>query len=340
MHPVNRHRTAVHLWFAGFATALLAANVSMAQSRSAESKSSGSSYPDKPIRMVLPFPPGGGTDSLARVILPRMSQALGQPLVIDNRAGAGGVLAAEIVARSAPDGYTLFMGSSTGVTAAPSLYKLPYDSIRDFAPITQFATAAFSLSVHPSLAATTVGQLVALAKAKPGSLNYASGGIGSPLHLSAELFKSRAGVNIVHIAYKGGVPAATAVLAGEAHMIFGSFASTLAQVRAGRLRALAVTSLTRSSLMPDLPTMVESGFPGFNVQAWNSLEAPAGTPVLIIRRLHGETVKALQLPDVLDLMSKIGYAPAITTPEQYAEIKRAETAMWAKVIKDAHIRGE
>ena len=297
-------------------------------------------YPDKPIRMVLPFPPGGGTDSLARVILPKMSQALGQPIVIDNRPGAGGIVAAEIVAKSAPDGYTLFMGSSTGITAAPSLYKLAYDPIKDFAPITQFATASFILAVHPSLPVTTISQLVALARAKPGTLNYASGGIGSPLHLSAELFKSRAGINIVHVPYKGGAPAAAAVLAGEAQMIFGSVAASLAQVRAGKLRALAVTGLKRSSLTPDLPTMDESGFPGFNVQAWNSLEAPAGTPRNIIGQLHDEMVKVLQMPDVLKLMNTIGYAPTGTTPEQYAEIKRTESAMWAKVIKDANIRAE
>ena len=297
-------------------------------------------YPDKPIRMVLPFPPGGGTDSLARVILPKMSQTLGQPIVIDNRPGAGGIVAAEIVAKSAPDGYTLFMGSSTGITAAPSLYKLAYDPIKDFAPITQFATASFILTVHPSLPVPTISQLVALARAKPGSLNYASGGIGSPLHLSAELFKSRAGINIVHVPYKGGAPAAAAVLAGEAQMIFGSVAASLALVRAGKLRALAVTGLKRSSLTPELPTMVESGFPGFNVQAWNSLEAPAGTPRNIIGQLHDEMVKVLQMPDVLKLMNTIGYSPTGTTPEQYAEIKRTESAMWAKVIKDANIRAE
>lgn len=298
------------------------------------------SYPDKPIRMVLPFPTGGGTDSLARVILPRMSQALGQQIVIDNRAGAGGILAGEIVARAAPDGYTLFMPSSTGITATPSLYKLSFDPIRDFAPITHFATAAFVLAVHPSVAANSVSQLVALAKAKPGGLHYASGGIGSPLHLNAELFKRRAGLNIVHVAYKGGVPAATAVLAGEAQIIFGSFAASLAQVRANRLRALAVTSPVRVPLLPDVPTLAESGFPGFNVQAWNGFDAPAITPKFIIQRLHGETLKALKLPEVLDLMSKIGYSPTGTTPEQYTEIKRSETAMWAKLIKEANIRGE
>ena len=304
------------------------------------STSSGQAYPVKPIRMVLPFPPGGGTDGLARVILPKMSQALGQPIVIDNRAGAGGVLAADIVAKSAPDGYTLFMGSSTFVTATPSLFKLPYNSLKDFAPITQFATAAFILVVNPQVAVTSVSQLVALAKAKPGGLNYASGGIGSPLHLAAELFKNRAQLNIVHIAYKGGAPATTAVIAGEAQIIFGSFAATLALVRANRLRALAVTSLIRSSLLPDLPTMIESGFAGFNVQAWNCLEAPANTPQPIIQRIYDATVKAVQIPEVIDLMNKIGYAPASTTPQQYAEIKRTETAMWAKVIKDANIRGE
>ncbi|MCC6533700.1 MAG: tripartite tricarboxylate transporter substrate binding protein [Burkholderiales bacterium] len=297
-------------------------------------------YPERPVRLVLPFPPGGGTDSMARLIAPKLGQALGQPIVIDNRPGAAGVLAAEIVARSAPDGYTLFMGSSTGVTAAPSLYKLPYDTARDFAPITQFATASFMLAVHPSVAAASVGELVALARAKPRSLNYASGGIGSPLHLAAELFKHRAGVDIVHVAYKGGVPAATAVLAGEAQMIFGSFAASLAHVRAGRLRALAGTGLERSALMPELPTMIESGFPGFHVQAWSSFEAPARTPPAIVRRLYEETAKVVRMPDVVALMSKIGYLPADTTPQQYAHIRRTEMALWAKLIKDANIRGE
>jgi tripartite-type tricarboxylate transporter receptor subunit TctC len=297
-------------------------------------------YPNKPIRMLLPFPPGGGTDSLARIILPRMSQALGQSFVIDNRPGAAGNLAAEIVTKSAADGYTLLMGSSTGMTAAQSLYKLAFDPIKDFAPITQFATASFILVVHPSVPAKTVSELVALAKAKPGSLNYASGGIGSQLHLAAELFKSRAGVDIVHVAYKGGAPAAMAVLAGEAQLIFGSVSASLAQVRAGRLRALAVTGLKRTALTPELPTLDESGFPGFNVETWASFEAPKGTSRNIIRRIHDETVKVLRLPDVVEAMNKIGYTPTGTTPEQYAEIKRTESAMWAKLIKDANIRAD
>ncbi len=321
-------------------TIAAAAWVTPLPSSAAQSALAPIAYPDKPIRAVLPFPPGGGTDSMARVILPRISQAIGQPIVIDNRPGAGGVIAAEIVAKSAPDGYTILFASSTGVTATPSLYKLPYDALRDFTPITLFATAAFILAVHPQVAATSVKELVALAKAKPAGLNYASGGVGSPLHLNAELFKSRAGVNMVHIAYKGGVPAVTAVITGEAQLIFGSFATTLPQLRAGRLRALAVTSPARSALLPDLPTMIESGYPGFNVQAWNSLEAPAGLPSPITQRLYNETLKASQRPEVIELMSKIGYSPASTTPQQYAELKRMETAMWAKVIKEANIRGE
>lgn len=328
--PMNRTLLHVTSQFVTIAAMLLlAASPAIAQT-----------YPDKPIRILLPFPPGGGTDSVARVILPRMGHALGQPFVIDNRPGAGGSVAGEIAAKSAPDGYTLFMGSSTGITAAPSLYKLPYDPIRDFAPVTQLATASFMLAVHSSLPAKNVSELIAFAKAKPGALNYASGGIGSPLHLAAELFKSRARVDIVHVAYKGGVAAATAVLSGEAQVIFGSFASSLAQMRTGKLRALAVTGLKRSALTPELPTLDESGFPGFNVQAWNSFEAPAGTPRNIISRLHDETVKVLRMPDILELMNKIGYTPTGTTPEQYAKIKRTESAMWAKLIKDANIRPE
>jgi tripartite-type tricarboxylate transporter receptor subunit TctC len=296
------------------------------------------SYPERPLRAVLPYPPGGGTDSMARIILPKLGEALGQPIVIDNRPGAGGALAAEIVVKAAPDGYTLLMASATGVTAAPHLYKLTYDPIRDLAPITQTGTAAFTLSVNPKVPAKSVAELVALAKAKPGGLNYASGGIGSPLNLAGELFKSRASVNIVHVAYKGGVPAVTAVLSGEAQVIFGSFASSLPHVKAGRLRALAVTGSKRSPLLPNLPTMVESGFPGFLVLTWNALDAPTGTPASIVNRLQVETTKVLRRPEVIALMAKIGYEATGTSAAEYDRIRREESAMWAKVIKDAGIR--
>ena len=298
-------------------------------------------YPTKPIRVVHPFPPGGGTDAMARILQPKLSEALGQPLVMDHRPGAAGSIAAEIVAKSTPDGYTLLMGFSTVLTTNPSLYsKLAFDPLRDFAPITHLATSQYLLIVHPSVPANSVGQLVALAKARPGSLNYASAGVGSPLHLAAELFKSRAGINIVHVTYKGGGPAAIAVLAGESQVVFASVAAALQHVRSGRLRALAVTGLKRSMLAPELPTMDESGFPGFNVTAWQSVVAAAGTPRGIIARLHDAIVRVSRLPENVQLINNIGYEPTGTTPAQLAEIIRTESALWAKVIKDANIRAE
>jgi len=298
-------------------------------------------YPIKPIRVVLPFPPGGGTDALARIIAPKMNERLGQPLVIDNRPGATGNIAAEIVAKSAPDGYTLALTFANILTANKSLYtNIPFDALRDFAPITQLGTAQFLLVVHPSVPARTVSELIAFAKAKPRALNYASSGVGGPLHLAAELFKTRAGVELVHLAYKGGGPAATAVLSGEAQMLFGSVASTMPHVKSGRLRALATTGLQRSRLAPDLPTLDESGFAGFNVTGWDALLAPAGTPRRIVDRLHAETVKVLRLPDVREQFNNVGYEPTGTTPEELANIIRSESAMWANVIRSANIRAE
>lgn len=298
-------------------------------------------YPTKPIRLVHPFPPGGGTDAMARILQPKLSEALGQPLVMDHRPGAAGSIAGEIVAKSTPDGYTLLMGFSTVMTTNKSLYsKLAFDPLKDFAPITHLATSQYLLIVHPSVPANSVGELVALAKARPRSLNYASAGIGSPLHLAAELFKSRAGIDMVHVAYKGGGPAAIAVLAGETQVVFGSVAASLQHVKTGRLRALAVTGLKRSLLAPGLPTLDASGFAGFNVTAWHSFVAAAGTPQDIIARLHDESVKVLRLPEIVQLINNIGYEPTGTKPEQLAEIIRTESALWAKVIKDANIRAE
>jgi tripartite-type tricarboxylate transporter receptor subunit TctC len=298
-------------------------------------------YPNKPIRILIPFPPGGGNDALIRVIAPKLSEALGELLVIDNRAGAGGNIAAETTAKSAPDGYTLLMGFSPILTINKSLYaNLGFDPLGDFAPITQLATAQYMLVIHPSVQANTVTELVNLAKAKPGSLNYASSGIGTPLHLAAELFKRRAGIDIVHISYKGGGPAATAMLAGEAQIMFSSMASAMPQVRANRLRALAVTGLKRSTLAPEVPTLNESGYPGFNVTAWGSLVAAARTPRAIIDKLSDRTVKVLRMPGMREVINNVGYEPTGTTPEQLGEIIRQESALWAKVIKDANIRAE
>lgn len=298
-------------------------------------------YPNKPIRVIVPFPPGGGNDALIRVIAPKLSEALGQILVIDNRAGAGGNIAAEITAKSPPDGYTLLMGFSTVLTTNKSLYsKVAFDPIKDFAPVTQLATAQYMLVVHPSVAAKNVNELVALAKSKPGSLNYASSGVGTPLHLAAELFKRRAGVNMVHIAYKGGGPASAAMLSGEAQLMFSSMAASLQHVRAGKLRALGVTGLKRSLLAPDIPTLDESGFRGFNVTAWGSLVAPAGTPRHIVDVLNAKTVKVLRMPEMREPINNVGYEPTGTTPEQLAQMIKTESATWAKVIRDANIRAD
>ncbi len=299
------------------------------------------SYPTKPIRLVLPFPPGGGTDALARIIGPRLSENLGQTIVIDNRAGAAGNISAEIVARSQPDGYTLLVGFSTVLTTSKSLYsKLAFDPERDFEPITQLATAQYILVVHPSVTAKPLAEFVALAKAKPGTSNYAPSGAGSPLHLAAELLKARAGIDLVHVAYKGGGPAGLAVLAGETQVLFGSVASTLPHTKTGRLRALAVTSTRRSPVAPELPTIAELGYPGFNVTAWDSVLAPRGTPKEIVARLNTEIVKVLRMPDIATLIRNVGYEPTGTTPEELAAIIRTESATWAQVIKEANIRAD
>ncbi len=321
-----------------FAVAILLLGIAAA---AAPASAPAQSFPDKPIRLVVPFPPGGGNDALIRVIAPRLGEELGQALVIDNRGGASGNIAAEFTAKSAPDGYTLLMGFSTVLTTNKSLYRnVGFDPVKDFAPITQLATAQFLVVVHPSVPAKSVGELVALAKSKPGSLNYASSGIGTPLHLAGELFKHHAGIDMVHIPYKGGGPASTALLAGEAQVMFGSMASVQALVKSGRLRALAVTGLRRSSLEPELPTLDESGYRGFNVTAWGSLVAPAGTPRDIIDQLHDKTVKVLRMPETRGLMNNIGYEPTGTTPEQLGEMIRTESEAWAKVIKDANISAE
>ena len=307
----------------------------------AVSPAAAQNYPQKSIRLLVGFPPGGGNDALMRVIAPRLSEALGQQLVIDNRAGAGGNIAAEVTAKSVPDGYTLMMGFSTILTTNPSLYRnVGFDSMRDFAPITQLATAQYVLVFHPSVAAKSVSELVALAKSRPGSLNYASSGIGAPPHLAGELFKRQAGVDMVHIAYKGGGPASTALLAGEAQLMFGSVPASIPHVKTGRLRGVAVTGLTRSMLVPELPTIAESGYPGFNVTAWGSLMAPAGTPRNIIRRLNEEAVRVVRLPEMRQPINNTGYEPTGTTPEQLAGFIRTESAVWAKVIRDANIRAE
>lgn len=297
-------------------------------------------YPTRPVRLLLPFAPGGGADAIARVITPKLYDALGQQWVIDNRGGAAGNIAAEIVARAAPDGHTVFLGFSTVLTVNPLLYRLPFDVERDLVPVIMLTSGQYMLVVHPSVKAHNLKDFVSLAKARPNSLNYASAGIGTPLNLAAELFKSRAGVTMTHIAYKGGGPASAAVLAGEVQVLFASLPSSLPHVKTGRLKALAVTGPKRSHALPDLPTVAESGFPGYQVTSWYGLLVPARTPAHIVKTLQDEAAKVMQLPDVREQMTRQGLDVSVHGPREFAAQVREETALWAKVIKSAGIRLE
>jgi tripartite-type tricarboxylate transporter receptor subunit TctC len=306
----------------------------------ASAADSGAGYPSRPVRLLVPFAPGGGADTLARILTPGLSDAMGQTWIVDNRSGAAGNLAAELVATANPDGHTVFMGFSTVLTVNPTLYKLAFDVQKDLQAVTLLATAQYILVVHPSVQAKTLKEFVALAKAKPGSFNYSSAGVGSPLHLAAELFKKRAGIDMVHVAYKGGGPAAAALLAGEVQVLFGSVASSLPHVKAGRLRALATTGTSRSKVAPDLPTIAESGYPGFEVGSWYALLVPGATPKRIVERIRSEAVKILQHADVQQAMARQGLEAESSTPAELTGRIKRETAVWAEVIKDAGIKAQ
>ncbi|ARP81563.1 hypothetical protein CAL12_12595 [Bordetella genomosp. 8] len=298
-------------------------------------------WPARPIRLVLPFPPGGGTDTLARIMAPKLSDILGQPIVVDNRAGASGNIATDIVAKADPDGYTVLMGFNTALTMNPSLYKnLPFDVQRDFKPVTMLAAAQYVLVVNPALPVHTVQELIALAKSRPGQLNYSSSGPGSPLHLAGELFKARTGTDIAHIPYKGGGPATIGLLGGQAQLMFGSVSAVMPHVKEGKLRALAVTGMKRSDVAPDLPTMDQSGLPGFNVTSWYGLLVPAKTPDAIVAKLASAAQKVIQQPDVRDAMAKQGLELSIDTPQEFAQTIKTETATWADLIHKMNIKAE
>ena len=297
-------------------------------------------YPDKPIRVVNGFAAGGGSDILLRTILPKWSDLLGQQLVVDYRTGAGGNVAMEAVARSPADGYTLLMGSP-GLAINPSLYdKLSFDPQKDFAPISLVGTVPNVLVVHPGVNATSVRELVALARAQPGKLNYATPGAGTSLHLAAELFKLGTGTEIVHVPYKGGAQAQVDVMAGQVQLMFNVLPSALPQVRAGKLRALAVTGRTRSEAMPEVPTMIEAGIPDYSAVTWNGIVAPAGTPRAVIAKLNESLVAALRTAEMKDAFAKIGQEPAWSTPEEFAALIRDETVKWRRVIQAAGIKAQ
>lgn len=298
----------------------------------------GQAYPTRPVRWIVASAPGGGVDATARILAPKLAEAMGQTWVIDNRAGAGGNVGAEIVAKAAADGYTVLASTSTVLTVNPSLYKMPFSVDRDLQPVTVLALGEQIVVVHPSVPAKTLQDLVTFAKQKPGSLNYASAGTGTAIHLGAELLKLRAGIDMTQVPYKGGGPAAAAVLAGEVQVLVGTVASTIPFIQAGRVRALATTGLKRSKLLPDLPTVAESGYPGFDAGLWFGMLMPAGVPLPILQRVHAEALKALRAPEVQTAMSRQGLEPEPCTPAEHAARIKKETAMWAEVIKKSGIR--
>jgi tripartite-type tricarboxylate transporter receptor subunit TctC len=294
-----------------------------------------STYPNRPIRFVVPQGTGGATDIAARLFGQRLADAFGQQVVIDNRPGAGGIIGADIAAKAPPDGYTLMMGSVSH-TVLPAMHKkLPYDIVKDFTPVSMLVTFPFLLLVHPSIAAKSVQEFIALAKAKPGQINYASGGNGSTAHLAAELFKSITGINVVHVPYKGTAPALIGFLAGETGLAFYSASATLAHVKAGRLRSLATTGERRSPSLPDLPTAVEAGVPGFETGSWAGVLAPVGTPRPIIAKLHGELTRILTLADAKERLAALDFEPVGNTPDEFAAVIRKEVLRWVKVVKES-----
>lgn len=298
-------------------------------------------YPDRPLRLIVPFPPGGGNDILARAVGQRLSETMGQQIIVDNRGGAGGLVGGTIAATSAPDGYTLFLGSMGGLAHNPALRpNLPYSPLRDFAAISLLATSPFILVVHPGVPAKSVQDLLALARAKPGALNYGSAGAGSSLHLTSEFFKHVTKVNIVHVAYKGTGPAIIDLMGGQVQMVFSTMPPALPHVKTGKLRALGVTSLKRAKAAPDVPTIAESGVAGFQVDNWQGLVVPAKTPKAIVERLNRDVAKVLALPAMVDVLAAQGLDPAPGTPGQFEKLIRTEIDKWTKLVQATGIKVE
>jgi tripartite-type tricarboxylate transporter receptor subunit TctC len=298
-------------------------------------------YPSKPIHLIVPFAAGGGNDNVARLLGKRLADGFGQPVIVDNRPGAGGVVGAELAAKSPADGYTLFLGGVGSHAINPNLIdKLPYDPIRDFAPVALLAQAPLVLAVHPSVPARTLAEFVAYARKNPGKLNFASNGNGSSSQLAAVMFASMAGIEMVHVPYKGLAPALADLLSGQVQLMFSSVVAILPHIRAGKLRALAVTGKKRLAQLPDAPTIAESGFPGYEASSWYGILAPAGTPREIVTKLNAELAKALEQPEVRNSLLAEGAEPAGGSPEAFAAHIRAEKERLGKVIRDAKIRLE
>jgi tripartite-type tricarboxylate transporter receptor subunit TctC len=298
-------------------------------------------YPTKPVRLVITYPPGGNTDLVGRALAQKLGESMGQQVVVDNRGGAGGVLGSMITAQSAADGYTIMLGTSTGMVINPLLSrKLTYDPVRDFAPVSMVVIVPQLLVINPQLPVKNVRELIAFAKAKPGYLNAGSSGVGTPNHFGTELLKWLAGVDIVHVPYKGGAPAVTDLLGGQIQMAFSSVPAVLPHIKAGRLVALGVGSAKRSPALPNIPTIAEAGVPGYEYTTWYGIFAPAKTPRPLIARLNTEIVKAMETPDIKERFTALGGDPDPGTPEELRAYMANESAKWAKIIKAANIRIE
>ncbi len=295
-------------------------------------------YPTKPVRLIVPWPAGGGTDIVSRTVGQKMSENMAQQVIVENRPGAAAIIGTDFAAKAAPDGYTLLMGNIGPNSANASLYKkLPYDSIRDFAPVSLVASAPYIMVVHPSVPAKSVKEFIALARSRPGKINYGSGGTGSAPHLATELLKMMARVNLEHIPYKGGAAHTVALLGGEVDLTLNSPLEVLAHARSGKLRALAVTTTTRSPIAPELPTMAEAGLPGYEFIVWWGVLAPAGTPADIVSKVYSEISRALQAQDVRQRFSSQGVDVVGSTPEKFAAFIKSEVEKWARVVREARI---
>ena len=297
-------------------------------------------YPSKPVRIISPFPPGGGNDALCRIVAQKLVEGLKQQVIVENRAGANGIVGTEVAARSAPDGYTIVLIPSGHAVNATLYRKLPFDSIRDFTPITLAGSSPLVLAVHPSLPVKSVKELVALARARPGQLTYVSAGVGASGHLGGALFETLTGTKMVHIPYKGMALAITDLMSGQVSLTFGTSLSVIPHARSGRLRALATTGARRSPALPDLPTVAEAGVPGYEASLWYGFVGPARLPPEVVRRLNSAIVAVLGLPDVRDRLASQGVDPQPTTPEEFAQLLASDVERWAKVIQRAGIQPE
>jgi tripartite-type tricarboxylate transporter receptor subunit TctC len=298
----------------------------------------GQAYPSKPVKMIMPYPAGGPTDILGRLLGQKLTEAWGQNVVIDNRPGGAGMIGATLAAKAPPDGYTLFLGGITTLAIAPSVQKhMPYDPLGDFIAVTQTTLSPLLLMTHPTLPVKTVKELVALAKARPGEINYASSGPGGSGHLAGELFKSITKANIVHVPYRGAPPALNDLIAGHVQVMFGTMLAAVPHVRNGQIRAVAVTGPKRSAAVPGVPTFAEAGYPSYDASSWNGILVPAGTPQPVVARLSAALVKILHTPNVLDRLEADGPMPIGNSPAEFAAYIKAEQVKWAKVVKDAHV---